>query len=202
VEADGHRRVVGIGVFDGVHRGHQALLGEVIELARAEALETLAYTFDPHPARLFSPASAPKLIEPIDSRVERIAALGIGTVLVEPFTRDFAATSAETYASDILAARLGAKHVVVGADFTFGRGRSGNVVKLAEWGKELGFEVHPVPLVNVDGIPASSTRVREFVWAGAMRGAGPSASRVWSVAVPSVAPSSGSAPPTSTRRTS
>lgn len=172
MEADGRRFAVGIGIFDGVHRGHQALFRQVLALAQAEGLETLAYTFDPHPARLLSPASAPKLIEPVDARIERIAALGIGTILVEPFTREFAATSAETFASDLLARRLGARQVVVGADFTFGRGRGGDVPKLAQWGKELGFEVHPVELVKLDGIVASSTRVREFVWAGAMRGAG------------------------------
>jgi riboflavin kinase/FMN adenylyltransferase len=172
MEANGRRYAVGIGIFDGVHRGHQALLRQVLALAQANGLETLAYTFDPHPAKLLSPAVAPKLIEPLDARIERIAALGIGTILVEPFTREFAATSAETFASDLLVGRLGAKHVVVGADFTFGRGRGGDVPKLAQWGKELGFEVHPVELIKIDGIVASSTRVREFVWAGAMRGAG------------------------------
>jgi riboflavin kinase/FMN adenylyltransferase len=162
---------VGIGIFDGVHRGHQTLFRKVLALAEAAGLHSMAYTFDPHPARVLNPAKAPRLIEPLEQRITRLEALGIGTLIVEPFSRDFASISAETFASEVLASRIGAQHVVVGADFTFGRGRAGTVPVLAQWGQELGFGVHPVDIVQVGGLVASSTRVREYVWAGAVRGA-------------------------------
>lgn len=162
---------VGIGIFDGVHRGHQALFRKVLALAQHAGIASLAYTFDPHPARVLNPTLAPKLIEPLETRLERLENLGVGTTLVEPFTPELAALSAETFATEVLAGRLGARHIVVGADFTFGRGRSGNVSRLAEWGQQKGFGVHPVEILHVDGIPVSSSKIREFVWAGAMRGA-------------------------------
>ena len=162
---------VGIGIFDGVHRGHQALLRRVIALADHDGIQSLAFTFDPHPAQVLSPDLAPKLIEPLEQRIARLDALGIGTTLVEPFTPELAAVGAESFAADVLAGRLAARHVVVGADFTFGRGRGGNVEKLTEWGAKLGFTVHPVHILEIDGIRVSSSKIREFVWAGAMRGA-------------------------------
>jgi riboflavin kinase/FMN adenylyltransferase len=162
---------VGIGNFDGVHQGHQALFRKVLALAEHASVRSLAFTFDPHPARVLNPPVAPKLIEPLYTRVERLAALGLDAVLVEPFTPELASMSAETFASDVLAERIGARHVVVGADFTFGRGRAGNVEKLALWGQELGFGVHPLDILQLDGITVSSTKIREYIWAGAVRGA-------------------------------
>ena len=162
---------VGIGIFDGVHRGHQALIRKVLMLGEAAGLPSLIYTFDPHPARVLNPALAPKLIEPLELRLGHFESLGIGTTLIEPFTTEFASLSAETFAGDILATRVGARHVVVGTEFTFGYRRSGTVDKLAQWGQELGFGVHPVDTLRQGGVTVSSTRIREYVWAGTVRGA-------------------------------
>ncbi len=162
---------VGIGVFDGVHRGHQKLLGKVLELARAEKLASVAYSFDPHPAQVLNPKLAPKLLESIDVRLSRLEALGLDTAVLEPFTRALSQTSAEDFVRQILVGRIRARHVVVGQDFKFGHKQGGNVALLEQLGSELGFTVHPVELLRLDGIAVTSTKVREFVWAGAMRGA-------------------------------
>ncbi len=162
---------VGIGIFDGVHLGHQKLLGKVVELAQADKLTSVTYTFNPHPARVLAPALAPRLIETLEVRLERIAALGVNATVVEPFTRELAAVPAEVFARQILGKELAARHVVVGADFKFGHKQSGNVALLESIGREVGYAVHPVEIERAGGIVVSSTKVREFVWAGAVRGA-------------------------------
>lgn len=162
---------VGLGIFDGVHRGHRSLLGKVLELAQRDGLKALAYTFHPHPAHLLAPKHAPQLIEPIETRVERLGGMGFHGVLVEPFTRELADMPAETFVLHVLLAKLQAKHVVVGSDFAFGKDRGGNVAFLEGMGARLGFEVHPVPLLQHAGTPVSSTRIRKLVAAGEVRSA-------------------------------
>lgn len=162
---------VGIGIFDGVHRGHQALLRQVITLAEQESLEACAYTFDPHPAKVLRPALAPKLIEPISKRLERFAQLGLSKAVVEPFDREFAALEPEYFVEKILVNCLRAKHVVIGSGFTFGHLQKGNVELLQRLGKKFNFAVHAVSQVTVDGMVVSSTKVREFVSNGQMQGA-------------------------------
>lgn len=162
---------VGIGIFDGVHRGHRQLLSRVLELAKGDGVQSLAYTFHPHPAHLLAPKNAPQLIEPIETRVERLGGMGFDAVLVEPFTRELADMPAETFVLHVLLAKLQAKHIVVGSDFAFGKDRLGNVAFLQSMGARLGFEVHPVPLLQHAGNPVSSTRVRKLIAAGEVRGA-------------------------------
>lgn len=163
--------VVGIGIFDGVHLGHQALIRKVLALSSATGLSSLAYTLDPHPMQVLRPANAPKLIEPLGVRLAHLETLGIGTTVIEPFSTEFAARSAESFAHEILAERVGARHIVVGSQFTFGHQRGGNVQKLAEWGQEIGFGVHPVETLRINTITVSSSKIREYIWAGTMRGA-------------------------------
>lgn len=157
---------VGIGIFDGVHRGHRALLSRVLELAERDSVQSLAYTFHPHPSKLLAPAKAPRLIEPIEERLERFGALGFNAALVEPFTPELAAMSAPAFIEEILVARLRVRHVVVGEDFTFGKGRSGNVAVLREAGARHGFDVHPMSLVTFDDAPVTSTRIRGLIERG------------------------------------
>jgi len=161
---------VGIGIFDGVHLGHQTLLRRVVKTAEDEDLASVAYTFDPHPATVLNLMLAPKLIETLDLRLERMAGLGVSAVVIEPFDRTFAGIAAQAFATEVLAGRVGARHVFVGHDFSFGQGRSGTVTLLEQWGQPLGMSVHAVDSVTLDGEIISSTRVRELVWAGAMRG--------------------------------
>jgi riboflavin kinase/FMN adenylyltransferase len=159
---------VAIGNFDGVHLGHQALIAEARAHARAPDA-AVALTFMPHPARVLAPAKAPPLIMPLDRRLALLAQAGAGVAVVEPFTRDFAAVEAQSFVADVLVRDLGASDVVVGYDFTFGRGRAGNVQRLQEWGTALGVSVAVIPAVTVDGAPCSSTRIRALVAGGDMR---------------------------------
>jgi riboflavin kinase/FMN adenylyltransferase len=163
--------VVAIGNFDGVHRGHAHIFGQAKRLADGLDGEAVVLTFDPHPAKVLAPAYAPPLITPLERKLELIAGAGIDATVVEPFDRAFAAHSAEEFVRLVLAEGLGAKHVVVGYDFTFGQKRSGNVQLLADLGPRSGFGVTVVPPVSVEGIVCSSTKVREFTLEGRVDGA-------------------------------
>jgi riboflavin kinase/FMN adenylyltransferase len=163
--------VVAIGNFDGVHRGHAHIFREAKRLAIGLGGEAVVLTFDPHPAKLLAPAYAPPLITPLPRKLELIAAEGIDVTVVEPFDRAFASRTPDQFIRDVLVDGLGAKHVLVGYDFTFGAKRSGNTQLLAERGRELGFAVSVVPPVSVEGIVCSSTKVREFTLEGRVDGA-------------------------------
>lgn len=163
--------VVAIGNFDGVHRGHAFIFQQARRLAEGLGGESVVLTFDPHPAKVLAPSFAPPLISTPTRKLELIAATGIDVTVLEPFDRAFASRSAEAFVQEVLAAGLGARHVVVGYDFTFGQKRSGNVQQLAELGPRHGFGVTVVAPVSVEGIVCSSTKVREFVLEGRVDGA-------------------------------
>jgi riboflavin kinase/FMN adenylyltransferase len=175
----GHRNIgrrlrapsVAIGNFDGVHRGHVALLDRARERAAALGGESAALTFEPHPAAVLAPQLAPRLITTPERKLELIAAAGIDACVVEPFDRDLAALAPDQFARAVLAEAVGARSVVVGFDFTFGHRRSGTVAVLRDLGAALGFEVDVVEAFTIDGLVASSTRVRSFVAEGNMAGA-------------------------------
>jgi riboflavin kinase/FMN adenylyltransferase len=164
-----------IGNFDGVHRGHQELVRVARSLAPALGQGgggvAGVLTFDPHPARVFAPALAPPLIVPLPRRLELLGQAGAELAIVEAFTPALAAVEAEAFVRDVLVGRFGARHVVVGYDFSFGRGRRGTPAMLAEVGAALGLGVTIVPPVTVDGLVCSSTKVREFVLEGRVEGA-------------------------------
>jgi len=168
---------VAIGNFDGVHRGHQALLDEARARARQRGGASAVLTFAPHPARLFAPAKAPPLIMSLERRLELLAAAEIDVAIVEAFTPAFAAIEADEFVRRVLAQDLAAGDVVVGYDFSFGRGRAGNVARLTELGHELGLGVAVIPPVTIDGIPCSSTWVRQLCAEGDVRRAGTLLSR-------------------------
>ena len=126
--------VVAIGNFDGVHRGHAHIFQQARQLAAGLDGESVVLTFDPHPAKVLAPTYAPPLITPLARKLELIAAAGVDVTVVEPFDRAFAGKSAEEFVHGVLVADLGAKQVVVGYDFTFGRRRSGNVQLLRDLG--------------------------------------------------------------------
>jgi riboflavin kinase/FMN adenylyltransferase len=162
---------VAIGNFDGVHRGHRALIDATRLRAGAGRGLAAVLTFTPHPARVFAPALAPPLITSLDRRLELLAQAGVDVAVVEPFTREYASIEAEDFVRDVLGARLGARDVVVGYDFSFGRGRRGRPELLESLGAELGMRVRVVPPVMADGLVCSSTKVREFVLEGRVEGA-------------------------------
>ncbi len=162
---------VAIGNFDGVHLGHRALLEEARRIARASGGEAVALTFDPHPARFFAPSLAPPMLTPLHRRIELLQEAGAEVVLVEPFTAELASMPAEDFVERVLAMDMGARHVVVGADFSFGKDRRGNTDLLARAGRRLGIGVSVIPQVTANGLVCSSTKIREFVLEGRVEGA-------------------------------
>ncbi|HMT90538.1 MAG TPA: bifunctional riboflavin kinase/FAD synthetase [Dermatophilaceae bacterium] len=157
--------VVTLGNFDGVHRGHQAVLGQVASLAQARGIRSVAVTFWPHPLAVLYPERAPQELMSPDQRAEQIAAAGIDSVLLLEFTREFAAQTPQEFVDNVFVEALHAAVVVVGADTRFGVRNSGTVDTLIELGATRGFEVVVVPDIGTDG-RWSSTRVRELLAAG------------------------------------
>jgi len=155
-----------IGNFDGVHLGHAALLAEARARAARRGGQSAVLTFTPHPARLFAPERAPPLIMSLERRLELCAEAGIDVAIVEPFNRAFAAIEAPAFVRDVLARDLGARDAVVGYDFSFGRGRAGNAAMLGTLGAAAGIDVVVIPPIAIDGVPCSSSRIRELVAAG------------------------------------
>lgn len=159
---------VTIGNFDGVHLGHQMLFSEVVTLAHRHSGTSVVVTFDPHPLKVLRPGSI-RLISTTEQKIELIQKAGIDVLVVIPFDHDFAATSADDFVDDILVARIGVKELVVGYDYAFGRGRTGNIEFLQTKGKERGFPVTVVQAHYERDMLVSSTKIRELVSAGRMR---------------------------------
>jgi len=158
--------IVALGNFDGFHLGHQEVVRRAVELGRAEGRPVLVATFDPHPARLFHPDAPPFRLTTLDQRERLFGEAGAQAMLVFQFDRALAAVSAEDFVTDYLATRIGAAGVVTGEDFTFGRGRQGNLTLLAEQGAALGLTVEAVPPVFEGGEPISSSRIRAALVGG------------------------------------
>ena len=162
---------VAIGNFDGVHRGHQALVRQAAALAAQAGGEAVVLTFDPHPAHFFAPHLAPPMIAPLRRRLELLAEAGAEVVVIESFDAAFAAIEADQFVEEVLGQDLAARHVVVGYDFTFGHGRHGTPAVLTALGQRLGIGVTVVPAVTAEGLVCSSTKIREFVHEGRVDGA-------------------------------
>jgi riboflavin kinase/FMN adenylyltransferase len=158
--------IVALGNFDGFHRGHQAVVGRAIARARAEGRPALVATFDPHPVRLFKPDLPPFRLTTLDQRERLFAAAGADAMIVFRFDAELAAVTADEFVTDRLIARIGAAGVATGEDFTFGKGRGGNVEVLKRLGAEHGLSVDAVAPVMGDGEPVSSSSIREALEAG------------------------------------
>jgi riboflavin kinase / FMN adenylyltransferase len=158
--------IVALGNFDGFHAGHQAVVARAVERARPEGRPVLVATFDPHPVRFFRPDTPPFRLTSLDQRQRLFAAAGADAMIVFHFGAELAATPADDFISNNLLELIGATGVVTGEDFTFGRGRGGNVGVLEEAGTRLGFSVDAVgPVSDQDG-PVSSSRIRHALQAG------------------------------------
>jgi riboflavin kinase / FMN adenylyltransferase len=163
--ADRHRPIaLTIGNFDGVHRGHQAMLARLSEAAEDLGLPSAVLTFDPHPREFFAPGAAPPRLSTLRSKLEQFAAHGIAEVHVARFNAALAALPADRFIEDVLVRRLGTRWVLVGDDFRFGRGRSGDLALLRR--AATTFSVEAMPTVVVDGERASSTAIRGALAAG------------------------------------
>lgn len=160
------RNVITIGEFDGVHLGHQALIGRVREHAEVRNIGSAVVTFDKHPAMVLRPDSAPKLLMDLDEKIEVLGSLGIDLTLVIHFDHARANESAEHFVNSVIIDRLCADLVVVGNDFRFGRGREGDVAMLMELGKKRGFSVEEFAPVASEESIVSSTRIRQAVERG------------------------------------
>ena len=163
--------VLAIGNFDGVHRGHQAVLREAMRIAASEGRRAGAVVFEPHPREFFAPHLPFFRLTPLPLKLELLEALGLDQTFVIPFDGALSSLSAEAFATDVVAKGLGASHVVVGHDFFFGKGRTGTTEGLAALGRTLGFGVDVVsPVGAAEGI-FSSSRIREHLRAGEVRDA-------------------------------
>jgi riboflavin kinase/FMN adenylyltransferase len=158
--------IVALGNFDGFHKGHQAVVGRAVARARAEGRPVLVATFDPHPVRYFKPDLPPFRLTTLDQRERLFAAAGADAMLVYHFGAELASVAAPDFVADHLASRAGAAGVVTGEDFTFGKGRGGNVAVLKTLGEAHGLSVDAVGAVAEDGEPVSSSRIREALEAG------------------------------------
>lgn len=158
--------VVTVGNFDGVHVGHQKILTSAAALARRGGMASVALTFDPHPLRVVAPSQAPQALTAIAQRVELIRQQGIDQVAILPFTVGLSKLSPREFAEQVLASKLAARTVVVGANFRFGRSQAGGVSELSQLGISLGFDVERVDTLAVGDEAVSSTRLRGLVREG------------------------------------
>lgn len=161
---------VTIGNFDGVHKGHQQLFSRVVQKARSLDGTSVVITFDPHPLQVLLPGGI-KLISTCQQKEELIEQSGIDALLVIPFTREFAKTTANSFVADLLVKKLGVKELVVGYDYAFGKGRSGNIDFLKQQGQLFGFPVTVVEACYLGEQLVSSTKIRELVKEGKMAAA-------------------------------
>jgi riboflavin kinase/FMN adenylyltransferase len=158
-------RSVALGTFDGVHLGHRRVIGSACDWGRERGTRTGVVTFDPHPLQVLRPDEPPKLLSTTAVKIGLIEGLGVDEVIVIPFTEDFSRLEPDEFCGDVLAGRIAARHVSVGANFKFGHGAAGDADYLRSRPE---FETEVVPLVEHDGEPVSSSRIRELVAAGAV----------------------------------
>ncbi|MEO3783070.1 bifunctional riboflavin kinase/FAD synthetase [Actinocorallia sp. B10E7] len=167
VPRDWGRSVVTIGVFDGVHRGHQKVVGRAVELAAELGLPCVVITFDPHPDEVVRPGSHPPLLSSGARRPELLAELGTDAIMVVPFTLELSRMGPDEFVQSVLVDRLHAARVIVGEDFRFGHRAKGDVALLRELGEKYDFTAEGVPLV-ADGDTISSTAIRARLAEGAV----------------------------------
>lgn len=158
--------VLTLGVFDGLHLGHQLIMRTVVERARALGVIPTAITFDPHPRSVLHPQSSPPLLQTLDQKVEGFGVLGIEQTIVVRFTEDFSKIAAEDFLRDVVMDRLHAREVYLGRGFAFGHNRQGNIGLLRQLSKELGFVAGEVPEVGLRGQRVSSSKIRELLALG------------------------------------
>lgn len=174
--------VVTVGTFDGVHRGHQAVLDALVRDAAASRLTPLVVSFEPHPLEVLKPAAAPRLLSPAEERIEALAATGVCHVAMLPFTPTLALYTAEDFVDLVLRPRYRMRRLLIGYDHGFGRGRSGDVDTLKRLGASRGFAVDVVPpVMDRSGKPISSSGIRRAVSAGDLDTAAESLGRRYAV---------------------
>lgn len=180
IDASSRGAAIALGNFDGVHLGHRAVIDSARAAAEAKGVALGVAVFEPHPRRVFQPDAPPFRLQTSEQRARTLAALGVQHLYEIGFDRGLSQLSDEEFARVVLAERLGAVHVSVGADFRFGRGRMGDAESLARLGTALGFSVEAVAPVG-DGAKISSSAIREAIATGALDRANALLSRPWAI---------------------
>ncbi|MEX2324808.1 MAG: bifunctional riboflavin kinase/FAD synthetase [Nitriliruptoraceae bacterium] len=155
--------VVTIGNFDGVHRGHQVLLRRTVDAGLSRDIRSVAITFDPHPAVVVRPGSQPKRLTTLDDKIELLRDHGVDLVVVLPFTRQISMLSPQQFIQHVLIDQFDCRRVIIGTNFRFGTGASGDIVTMSEDGR---FEVEGVSIQHIGGKPVSSSAIRDALAAG------------------------------------
>lgn len=177
-----HGTSVAIGNFDGVHLGHQVVIGEASRRAKALGTSLTVVTFDPHPRRFFRPDEPPFQLTPLRSKLRRFRALGVDHMLLIHFDQDVSVATHEAFVERVIVNGLKAKHVTVGYDFVFGHGRKGNADYLREVAEDKGFDVSAIePVKDQGGMVYSSTNIRNCLIEGDPAGAARLLGRLWEI---------------------
>jgi riboflavin kinase/FMN adenylyltransferase len=166
-----HRAVITIGTFDGVHKGHSAILQEVVKYARDAGGESVLITFEPHPRKLLFPNQPLGIITPLQQKVELITQLGIKHIVVIPFTPVFAALSATNYIQQFLVKNFNPYTIIIGHDHHFGADRRGNIHLLRELSTVYNYKVHEIPVQLINSAAVSSTKIRHALQQGQVKDA-------------------------------
>jgi riboflavin kinase / FMN adenylyltransferase len=158
-----HHPVITIGNFDGVHLGHQTLFHTVKDRSRALGGQSVVITFDPHPIKLMRPDKQLPQLTTTKQKIKLLSSLGLDVLIVHPFSPEFGALPAREFIQSYLVQRLGAREVVIGHDYRFGRNREGDIALLQALGAEFGFPVHVVDAIQINDIVVSSTLIRNLI---------------------------------------
>ncbi len=161
--------VVALGIFDGVHTGHRKVLNEAIKQAKAIGGTSVAMTFSPHPLKVLAPQKAPPLLTSVEHRVRLIKSLGVDLCYIIRFNRSLSNLTPHQFVKKVLVDNLGAKEVVVGYDYAFGKGRKGDAASLEKLGRVYGFKVRRVKPVKVHGRIVSSSLIRNLIESGGLQ---------------------------------
>jgi riboflavin kinase / FMN adenylyltransferase len=160
------KTVVTMGNFDGIHLGHQALVGNAVAEAKQWGTKSIVFTFEPHPLKLLAPERAPQMIVNHQDKMDMLQGLGVDAVIVQSFDHRFASIQAEDFVRRYLLERLNLSKIWLGSDLRFGRARKGSAEDLIRWGTELGFGVGIVEPILVQGHRISSSRIRQLIEQG------------------------------------
>ncbi len=160
--------IITVGNFDGVHRGHAEIFAHLKRRSSASCIPSVVVTFEPHPLKILSPESAPSMITTFNRKVALIENAGIDYLVVVPFTKEFSRLSASDFVLTVLSAPLGMRHIIIGHDYAFGRGREGNFSTLERLGVLNGFTIEDLPPIGEDGSVFSSSLAREAIASGDM----------------------------------
>jgi riboflavin kinase/FMN adenylyltransferase len=182
LKTDGRKVCLAVGVFDGVHLGHQQVIRQTISDARQHEAISVALTFDRHPSSVVAPERAPALIYSLPQKLRAIESLGVDATLLIEFTEEFSRKTGEDFIRELVADFGGIHSICVGSTFTFGHKRSGNVDLLRRLGGEFRFQVHGLAAVALDGKTVSSTRIRQSIREGDLDGASQMLGRSYAIA--------------------